>query len=70
MSGIPEQKLAIEWFVSTVLFYYGIWVAVNVEMVLGVTQASYIFAFLVSFASVVVASLLLINIAAEVVKDL
>ncbi|MEA3229291.1 MAG: hypothetical protein U9P44_00080 [archaeon] len=70
VKALPEQKLAAMWFLATFLIFAGVWVAVNVEWVLGVTTASYYSSLFLAFAFNLLAGLIYINIIGEVAKDL
>ncbi|NOQ55735.1 MAG: hypothetical protein GQ477_02920 [Nanohaloarchaea archaeon] len=67
---LPEQKLIGEWLLATTLIISGMWIAINVEWVLGVTSTSYYGALLIAFIFNLVAGLIYAAITAEVARDL
>ena len=48
MEKIAEGRLFVMWIVGSISFLSGIWIAGQVEMVVGVTNSSYFFALLLS----------------------
>ncbi len=67
---LPEQKLIGEWMLATACIVSGIWIAMNVEWVLGTTTGSYYGALLIAFILNLVAGLIYSAITAEVARDL
>ncbi len=67
---LPEEKLAGQWFIATLLISAALWIGSNVEWVLGVTSSSYYGALFLAFLFNAVAGLLYIAITVEVAKDL
>lgn len=67
---LPEQRLAAQWFFSSLLICAGMWIAVNVEWVLGVTTASFYGAYFISFIMNLIAGLIFVAITVEVAKDI
>ncbi len=67
---LPEEKLAGQWFIATLLISAAMWIGINLEWVLGVTSSSYYGALFLAFLFNAVAGLLYIAITVEVAKDL
>lgn len=67
---LPEQKLIGEWMLATLFIVSGMWIAINVEWVLGTTTGSYYSALLIAFILNLVAGLIYSAITAEVARDL
>ncbi len=67
---LPEEKLAGQWFIATLLVSAAFWIGTNIEWVLGVTSSSYYGALFLAFLFNAVAGLLYIAITVEVAKDL
>lgn len=67
---LPEQRLAGQWFLSSLLMVSALWISINVEWVIGVTSASYYGAFLIAFIFNLIAGLIISAITVEVAKDL
>lgn len=67
---LPEEKLAGQWFIATLLVSAAMWIGINIEWVLGVTSSSYYGALFVAFLFNAVAGILYIAITVEVAKDL
>ncbi len=67
---LPEEKLAGQWFIATLLVSAAMWIGINLEWVLGVTSSSYYGALFLAFLFNAVAGLLYIAITVEVAKDL
>ncbi|MCK5593694.1 MAG: hypothetical protein KAI18_00470 [Candidatus Aenigmarchaeota archaeon] len=67
---LPEQKLIGEWMLATTFIISGIWIAMNVEWVLGTTTGSYYGALLIAFILNLVAGLIYSAITTEVARDL
>ncbi|MBW6462057.1 MAG: hypothetical protein K0B07_03360 [DPANN group archaeon] len=67
---LPEQKLIGEWMIATTFIVFGMWIAINVEWVLGTTTGSYYGALFVAFIFNLVAGLIYSAITSEVARDL
>jgi len=67
---LPEEKLAGQWFLATLLVSAAMWIGINLEWVLGVTSSSYYGALFLAFIFNAVAGLIYIAITIEVAKDL
>ncbi|MCK4809024.1 MAG: hypothetical protein KAS90_05350 [Candidatus Aenigmarchaeota archaeon] len=67
---LPEEKLAGQWFIATLLVSAAMWIGINIEWVLGVTSSSYYGALFLAFLFNAVAGLIYIAITVEVAKDL
>ncbi|NOQ37866.1 hypothetical protein GQ472_03170 [archaeon] len=67
---LPEEKLAGQWFLATLLVFAAMWIGINLEWVLGVTSSSYYGALFLAFLFNAVAGLIYIAITVEVAKDL
>jgi uncharacterized membrane protein SirB2 len=56
-------KLVVVWMLGSLLLLSGIWIVVNVELTLGVSWVSYLFAMLVAFILFLLAGFCWISVA-------
>ena len=67
---LPEGKLAAEWLAATLFLVSGMWLAANVEWVLGTTSASYYGSIALAIILNLLGGIIYISISSEVCKDL
>lgn len=58
-----DKKLIGVWILGAIFLFAGIWIMVNVELTLGVSWISYLFAMLVAFMLFLIASFCWISVA-------